>query len=172
MTKAQLSLTGGIVAHQDWGVPKIQYVHDLVLEGDGTGYGIHCDASYVVFERVWVRGFYINLVLSNAVSVTFRSCHFSRATEANVFIPWNTIATTIVFDACAFRGAPYGLMIQTGAGISLVNRCIVELNTKAGVVIDPQPGSPFPLRDIVLDHVWFEANPTNIVGREWATIVG
>jgi hypothetical protein len=171
-----LHVTGGLTAHQDWGVPKGQYFHDLTLEGDGTGTGIFCDASYVVFERCWVRNVYHNVVLSNAVSVTFRDCNFSRAKMANFYIP-PSVVTCIRFDGCAFREAPYGVVIQSGQGITFTNRCIIESNSGAGLVISPIVNEQAPFfGDIVNDAsspIWFEANgpggytgiPIHIVGE-------
>jgi parallel beta helix pectate lyase-like protein len=161
-----LHLTGGIVAHEDYGVPRPLYIHDQEFVGDGAGYGIYCDRSYVVFERCVVRGFYLGVVLANAVRVTFRDCYFARNVEANLFIPGHTVATCVVFDACAFRESNYGLTIQAGQGISFVNRCVVESNRRAGLVIDPSPSAPFfgDIAQSAAAPIWFENNGTDLVG--------
>ena len=140
---------------------------DFTVDGESTaatGVQIGLTASpltgsvtYGAMQRVNIKNCDRNLYVKDTVGFIFEDIYCVSATNENLYIGTNDIATALTFTNCQFRLGTYGARLLGGA-ILKFNTCVFENNTLQGVQYIRESDSG--VREALFDTCWFEGNGT------------
>lgn len=140
---------------------------DFTVNGQGSatiGVQVGISASpltgsvtYGALDRVNIKNCDDNLYLKDTVGFFINDVYCVSATNSNLLIDFNDIATAITVTNCQFRLGQYGAKLDGGAILKFTN-CVFENNTFQGVRY--VRGSDSGARQAYFDTCWFEGNGT------------